>query len=277
MPATTPQSSLSRVVAGEVARVALAIAGFKIPTREFASGGNVSGVRSKTQTFSSRHDSRTLYARDSRYGYGVKAGTWVGDDKTVIAACRRVLRAAKVPSREVATVEVVVEMGQVAERLSEEQFRIHDAETLQKLGRARRAVDEIPVWSSYLMVGLTRAGAFGSLELHWPELPAVAVREATVLAMLVERRIFQPPELPDARPETVEAGIIHSPAIGFFMDVVPVIRVIYRNANPELRRKPTLYLDRHGQAVSMPRNIEHNRREATVTRQKPDERQTTSV
>jgi hypothetical protein len=275
MATIAPPSPLSRVVAGEVARGALAIAGFKIPTREFASARNVSGVRSKTQTFSSRHDSRTLFATDSRYGYGAKAGAWVGDDKAVIAACRRVLRAAKVPSREVATVDVVAEMGQVAERVSEEKFRVHDAEILRKLGRVRRAVEEIPVWSSYVRVGLTRAGTIGSLELHWPDLPAVAVREAKVLAMLVKRRTFQPPELADARPETVEAGIIHSPAIGFFMDVVPVIRVIYSNANPELRRKPTLYLDRHGQAVSMPRDIEQIRREAVVRRQKPGERQTT--
>src|SRR5947207_8856939 len=170
MATTAPQSPLSRVVAGEVARVASAIAGFKIPTRGFASARNVSGVRSKTQTFSSRHDSRTLFATDSRYGYGAKAGAWVGDDKTVIAACRRVLRAAKVPSREVATVDVIVEMGQVAERVSEAKFRMHDAEILRKLGRARRAVDEIPVWSSYVTVGLTRAGGIGSLELNWPEL-----------------------------------------------------------------------------------------------------------
>jgi hypothetical protein len=159
-----------------------------------------------------------------------------------------------------------------AERVSEEKFRMRDAEILRKFGRVRRSVDKIPVWSSYVAVGLTRAGAIGSLELHWPELPAIAVKEATLLATLVKRRTFRPPELADARPETVEAGIIHSPAIGFFMDVVPVIRVIYSNKNPELRRKPTLYLDRHGQAVSMPRDIEHAPREAVV-RQQPDERQ----
>jgi hypothetical protein len=274
MAATESESSLSRVVAGEVSRAASAIAGFKVSTREFASAGNISGVRSKTQTFSSRHDSRTLFATDNRYGYSAKAGAWVGDDKTVVAACRRVLRAANVPSKEIATVDVVVEMGQVAERMSEQKFRVHEAEMLRKLGRVRRAVDDVPIWSSYLMVGLTRAGAIGSLELHWPELPAVAVREATVLAALLKRRAFQPPELADARPETVEAGIVHSPAIGFFMDVVPVIRVTYSNANPELRRKPALYLDRHGQRVWMPRDIEHARREAVV-RPKPNERQTT--
>ena len=126
MAATTPPSPLSRVVAGELARGALAIAGFKVPTREFASARNVSGVRSKTQTFSSRHDSRTLFATDSRYGYGAKAGAWVGTTRPSsprVDACSRV---AKVPSREVATVDVVVEMGQVAERASEQRFRVHD-------------------------------------------------------------------------------------------------------------------------------------------------------
>ena len=59
--------------------------------------------------------------------------------------------------------------------MSEEKFRVHDVEILRKLGRVRRAVEEIPVWSSYVTVGLTRAGAIGSLELHWPELPPVAV------------------------------------------------------------------------------------------------------
>jgi hypothetical protein len=251
-----PQGDLSRVVARQLADAASAIAGFKIATRDFASAANISGIRNKTQMFSLRHDSRTLFATDSRYGHLAKAGAWTGDDKTVIAACRRVLRAAKVPSKEIAAIEVVTDMGQVAERVSDTEFRVHKATVLRKLGRTRRAIDEIPVWSSHAMVGLVAAGTIGSLELHWPEIPDVAVKEADVLHTLLKRRAFKPPEVADARPETVEAGIIHSPAIGFFMDVVPVIRVVYLPVNPELRRKPTLYLDRHCRAVSMPRDIE---------------------
>jgi hypothetical protein len=51
-------------------------------------------------------------------------------------------------------------------------------------------------------------------------------------------------------------GVIHSPAIGFFMDVTAAIRAVYRGDDPGVGRKPTLYLDRHGQRVALPRDIQ---------------------
>jgi len=268
MPDTPSQPHLSRIAASELADAASAIAGFKIAKRDFASAANISGIRTKTQTFSSRHDSRTLFASDNRYGPLGKAGAWTGEDKTVVAVCRRVLRAAKVPPKEIAAIDVVSEMGRVAERVSGEKFRLHEPAVLRKLARARRAVDGIPVWSSYATVGLTAKGEVGSLELHWPELPTAVVKEAGVLQALVRRGGFKPPEVGDTRAETVEAGVIHSPAVGFFMDVVPVVRVIYASVKSEIGRKPTLYLDRHGQPVAMPRDIEPAKHEP-VSRQKP--------
>jgi hypothetical protein len=56
--------------------------------------------------------------------------------------------------------------------------------------------------------------------------------------------------------EAVEAGVIHSPAIGFFMDISAAIRVIYLGQEPSVGRKPLLYLDRHGSPVVLPRDIE---------------------
>jgi hypothetical protein len=271
MPDLPSQPDLSRIAARSLAEAASTITGFKIATRDYASAANISGVRSKTQTFSTRHDSRTLFASDNRYGPLGKAGAWTGADRTVVAACRRVLRAAKVPSREIAAIDVVAEMGQVAERVLGEQFRLHDAKVLRKLARARRGVETIPVWSSYATLGLTRTGEIGSLELHWPELPEAVVKEAGVLQTLVKRRLFKPPEVAEARAESVEAGVIHSPAIGFFMDIVPVVRVIYAPTNQEVRRKPTFYLDRHARPVTMPRDIEPAKQEP-ATRQKPAKR-----
>jgi hypothetical protein len=268
MPDTPSQPHLSRIVASELVDAASAIAGFKIAKRNFASAANIAGIRSKTQTFSSRHDSRTLFASDNRYGPLGRAGAWTGEEKTVVATCRRVLRAAKVPPKEISAIDVVSETGQVAERVSGEEFRLHEPAVMRKLARARRAVDGIPVWSSYAMVGLTRKGEVGSLELHWPELPAAVVKEARVLQALVKRGGFKPPEVTDARAETVEAGVIHSPAVGFFMDVVPVVRVIYTGARSDVGRKPTLYLDRHRQLVAMPRTIEPAKHEP-VSRQTP--------
>lgn len=268
MPDTPSQPHLSRIAAGELVDAASTIAGFKIAKRDFASAANISGIRSKTQTFRCRHDSRTLFASDSRYGLLGKAGTWTGDDKTVVAACRRVLRAAKVPPKEIAAIDVVSEMSQVAERVSGEKVRVREPKVLRKLARARRAVDGIPVWSSYATVGLAAKGEIGSLEVHWPELPAAVVKEARVLQALVKGKSFKPPDVADARAESVEAGVVHSPAVGFFMDVVPVVRVVYAAVRSEVGRKPTLYLDRHGEPVATPRAIEPAKHDP-VSRQRP--------
>jgi hypothetical protein len=251
---TEMQRLLGRLESAELVEVASAITGWNLARPEFGTAANVAGVRTKNLTFSRRLDSRTVFASDVRYGPHRKAGAWIGPDKSVVSACRRILRAVKIPAREIAGIDVLCEMGQVAERLGKDEFRTHDAALLRKLARARRAVGTIPVWSSSATVGLTNGGELGSLEVHWPELPAAVVKEAGLLQSLIDKR-FHPPELAGARPETVEAGIIHSPALGFFMDAIPVVRVVYMVEEPGVGRKPTLYLDRHGDPVEPPRDI----------------------
>src|SRR5262249_41527063 len=158
------------------------------------------------------------------YGTTGKGGTWTGIDKPLIVACQSAMKAALVAKAEIASVRVVSELGTSAERLANGSYRVYKGKLLCQETRARRASQEIPGWSSSVKLGLTRSGKVGRLELHWPELPANVVREADVLRTLVKQG-FKPPELPDARVESIEAGIIHSPAIGFFMDVAAVIRV----------------------------------------------------
>jgi len=195
-----------------------------------------------------------MFASDRNYGHLGKAGAWTRDDKTVIAACRRLLAKAKFPLKEIARIRVIQEMGQVAERLSDKEFRSYDPTLLRKLARAERAIGGVPVWSSYGTVGLNKAGGLGWLELHWPEIPSALVKEATLLQSLLKRG-FRAPELKGARPEKVEAGLIHSPAVGFFMDMAAVIRVIYEIETPGIGRKPVLYLNRHGEPVAPPREV----------------------
>lgn len=243
------------LVVRELTAAASAVAGFAMRRAEYGSAANVSGLRTKTLVFSARHDSRTHFATDTRYGALEKGGVWTGDDERVVAACRRVLRGAKVPAGEIAAVDVVREMGQVAERTRDGQVTVAEPRLLQKLARARRAIRKIPVWSSYARVGLTRKGEIGSVELHWPEVPAVMFREAERLQALIARG-YRPREVPGAAPEAVEVGILHSPAVGFFMDVAAAVRVIYRPTDPTMGRKVTLFLDRHGEAITRPRDID---------------------
>jgi hypothetical protein len=48
--------------------------------------------------------------------------------------------------------------------------------------------------------------------------------------------------------------VIHSTAVGFHMDTVPTIRVIYEGKRPG-GKKPVLYVDRHGELVALPREV----------------------
>ena len=220
----------ARLESLELRAEASRIAGFKLRKPEFGSAANISGLRDATFVFSRRLDCRTLFAADSRYGPQRKLGAWTGADKSAISTCRRILRAAGVPSAEIAKLDVVVEWGRSAERVSENEFKRLEPYVLRKIARATRAVDGIPVWKSYASLGLTGRGAVGSLEVHWPEPPRSAVKEASVLQTLVKRG-FKPPEMPGARLESLEAGIVHSSAIGFYMDVVAAVqRDLHRRA-----------------------------------------------
>ena len=51
----------------------------------------------------------------------------------------------------------------------------------------------------------------------------------------------------------MEAGIVHSPAVGFVLDIFPAIRVIYRPEDETIGRKPALYFDADGKEVPVPR------------------------
>lgn len=265
---TAQQRRLSRIARQELVEAAESIAGFTLGRPEFGSAANVAGIRSKTLTFSQRHDSRTVFATNALYGHRRKLGAWTGSDRTAAAACRRVLRAAKVRAAQIHTIDVLSEYGQVAERASEDKFQIYEPSVLRKVARATRAIDDVAVWSSYANVGLTADGDIGWIELHWPDVPPAVLKEATRLVALVNDG-YEPPELPDARIESVEPGVIHSPAIGFFMDVAPAVRVTYSGVNPAVGRKATLYLDRHGEPVARPRDIELAKADA-IDRPTPD-------
>ena len=150
----------------------------------------------------------------------------------------KILRAAGIPEAEIRRIKVVSERGTVAERLEPGEIRVERPELLRKLARAERRTAGVPVWSSHAVIGFTQKGTIGQLEIHWPNLAPEVLAEAKVLASLV-RKGFKPAELRGAEVESVEAGVIHSPAIGFFMDVVPVVRVSTVRARPGSGRSPS--------------------------------------
>ena len=121
------------------------------------------------------------------------------------------------------------------------------------MSRVTRRIDGLPVWSSGITLGLTRNGGIGFLEAHWPEIPSTVLEEARRLAERVKEG-WRPPERQGGKPESVEAGVIHSPAAGFVMDIYPAIRVIYTDIS--MGKKATLYLDCHGNNLPIPRQFD---------------------
>jgi hypothetical protein len=257
--------------AAEAARIletAERVLGFKFEKIERSgSAANLVGLKSERVLFSQRIDSRTYFAQDVGYGIGRDAGVFQGPDGELFTTCRSLMRELGIPTSEILHEGLLQEHLQVAQAGGTTgEPVIEDPERGKKLARISRQIDGIPVWSSSLLLGLTRDRRPGYMQLHWPEVPAHTVAEAQRLRHLVQSH-WRPPEVEGAQVESVESGIIHSPAIGFMMDIYPAIRVIYRSEG-RVGKKAVRYLDRHGQDVPAPRQIETPKEEA-VARARP--------
>ena len=146
---------------------------------------------------------------------------------------------------------VLTEMTQVGQRAGE-RLIMEQPEEASKTLRITRRIVGLPVFSSKVALGLNAKNGIGHLELHWPEIPQWVLVEAKRMDVLVKSG-WKPPQRKGATPEEVQAGIVHSSAIGFVMDIYPAIRVIYSSEDESVGRKLMEYYDRHGDLVATPR------------------------
>ncbi|HEY3103371.1 MAG TPA: hypothetical protein VGJ69_07260 [Pyrinomonadaceae bacterium] len=217
---------------------------------------NMVGIRSENVLFSQRRDSRTYFIQDARYGPDKNAGVFQGSDEMLVERSRSVLKVLDIPSDEISKANILREKTQAGYIDRRTRKVVPEAPRDGKVyAEFWRQVSGVPVFSSRALVGLTKEGTVGFMELHWPVIPKATVEEGRRLQALVRGR-WQPPSQKDAVVESVEAGIIHSPALGFVMDIYPAIRVIYRAADYKVGRKMTLYLDGNGRPVPVPRQFE---------------------
>lgn len=217
---------------------------------------NMVGIRGENVLLSQRRDSRTYFIQDVRYGPDKPAGVFQESDDNLIERTRAVLRTFDIPGDEISKVNVLREKEQegYVDRRSRRVIAqpAYDGRVYAEFWRQ---VSGVPVFSSRALISLTKRGTVGYMELHWPVIPKATIDEARRLQELVKGR-WQPPAQKDAVVESVEAGIIHSPAVGFVMDIYPAIRVIYRTSDYKVGRKMTLYLDGEGKQVPVPRQFE---------------------
>jgi len=213
--------------------------------------GTTVGIQSRSVLFSRRLDSRTYFVHDVRYGIKGELGVLETTDEDYLRTAHQVAARLEIPASEIAAGSVIKTQTQTASYdLETREARFEGIRPGRHYAHMTRQIEGLPVWSSRVLVGLTSKRQIGFLEAHWPEIPRAAVQEAHALDELT-RSGWRPPEQRGAKVESVEAGIIHSPAAGFLMDIYPAIRVIY---TPERGgKKPVLYLDRHGKPVPTPR------------------------
>lgn len=214
---------------------------------------NFSGLRSAELMFSRRLDSRTYFEYDRRFSQATKFGVYRASDKEVMRNARNLLAKLDIPSKEIATFKVLQEKDQTG-RLDRSTHRIVEGRVTlgKKFAYVTREINGIPVFSSRAVMGFMLNGQPGFLEIHWPIIPEKTIGEAQQLRELVATG-WHPPQLQGARVESVAAGIIHSPAAAFAMDIYPAIRVIYVNNNPRFGLKPVRYYNASGGLIRDPR------------------------
>jgi hypothetical protein len=219
--------------------------------------GNVMGLRSEDTLVSERLDSRTYFAVDRRFGTGKAAGVFDGPEKEQLGMAEELLRGLSIPAKEIDEQKILKEMTQVGHVDREKNKLItEEARPGKHFVRISRHIEGVPVFSSHAVVGFTKDQQVGFLEVHWPEIPRAAIEEAHRLQSLV-REGWRPPEQKYAKVRSVQVGIIHSPAIGFVMDVYPAIQVVYDSADGKMGQKEVLYLNRDSKPVPVPREFDN--------------------
>ena len=213
---------------------------------------NTLSIVSGDSYFGQRLDCRTYFAQRERYGHDRPKGVFRGSDAEQFAYCRELCERLGLRSDEIARADILHEFGQAArlDRQSDQVVEVTPQQELRTVMHVERQAQEVPVWSSHLTFGLTAERELGFLELHWPDIPEAVLREARRLTGMVCNG-WRAPEQTVAAVESIQAGIVHTPAVGYFFDIHAAIRVIYRSLDPNIGRKPVYHFDRHGAPVRL--------------------------
>lgn len=214
---------------------------------------NFAGLQTDDITFSQRLDSRTFFAYDRRFSNTKETGLYQEADEALLKRSHELLQRLKIPADEIGPEKVVQEKTRTGERDPKtRRLKLGPVEAGKKWARITRQVFGVPVFSSRATIALMPDGQVGFLQVHWPEIPTKVTEVARRYQELAGKG-WNPPQLKGARVESVTAGILHSPAAGTELDVVPVIRVVYAPLDRHLGKKPVAYVDPDGHPVAMPR------------------------
>src|SRR5262249_31591775 len=138
-----------------------------------------------------------------------------GTDEELLQYTRRIFSGLNIPATEIAQARVLREQEQLGQ-LNRDTGKIELGKVMPgpRWASVSRQIDGIPVFSSRAMLQLDGENQLHFMELHWPAIPPETLIEAKRLAYKVKAG-WKPPEMEGATVESSEAGILHSPALGF--------------------------------------------------------------
>lgn len=224
------------------------------PATKPVSAANLTGLRTGNNLFSRRNDSRTYFMYDAARASGT-APLFAGTDEELLALATGILERVGIPKDEVARARVLQEQhGVGAFDKTTHAIKNRKEAKGKRYALLTRQIEGVPVVSSrfLLTAGYDKRASFA--ELHWPVISKDVLREAKRLQGLV-RQGWKAPEEQAARPETIEAVIIHSPAAATIMDIQAVVRVIYKPADDRVSMKVQRFFDGNGRSVGPPRTF----------------------
>jgi hypothetical protein len=218
-------------------------------------------------TLSYRPAGNAYFVQTAKTGLAEKK-PFDGPNEKLISRGKEILKSLNVNSRELAEVTVLQQFttaGRVdpATHMAKVEPPKKDRRSLL----VNRVVDGIPVWNSKLALDLDDTGRIASLEMSWPAIAPKVMEEALELHKMIESG-YHAPEVKGAKMQSVQAGILHSPAASFIDEQVAAIRVIYAPEDSKLGMKPVVYLGANGRPVQIPRQL--NPREEAPVKPRPE-------
>lgn len=184
-----------------------------------------------------------------------------GSDAELKSVGMKFLQAAGAKEDEVADVQVLQQFTQSGEiQPGGKEVKVLPPQKSHRTLMISRRVAGVDVVSSRLMLNVDSAGRAAFMELAWPDISREVLDLAVRYKKLTESQ-YVAPQLEGADVETVQAVVLHSPAVGFYNDETAAIRVIYRPNAKQVGQKPVRYVDERGEDVKLPRDVDRPREE----------------
>jgi hypothetical protein len=224
----------------------------------------VVAVTDGTTTLTNRSGARVFIVHNAKQFPPSDKTMFGGTDAELKNIGLKLLRASGARENEVSDVRVLQHFTQIAEtQPGNMPPKVMPPEKSNRALQIDRRIAGVDVISSRLLLNVDKDERITFMELAWPDIAADVLVSAARLRRLAESG-YAAPRMEGAEVESVQAVILHTPAVGFYNDVTAAIRVIYRPTSPQVGQKAVRFVDEKGEDVQLPRAVDLPREQPAV-------------